>query len=87
MAQTVKSMPAMQEMWVRSLGLEDFLEKGMATHSIILAWRIPWTEEPRGYSPWAGIESDTTEQLTHTLILSIILSNRDTRIKSFLKGI
>ena len=48
MAQTVKSMPAMQEMWVRSLGLEDFLEKGMGTHSIILAWRIPWTEEPRG---------------------------------------
>ena len=42
-------MPAMQEtqaLWVRSLGREDPLEKGMATHSIILAWRIPWTEEP-----------------------------------------
>ena len=47
-AQTVKSMPAMQETWVLSLGQEDPLEKGMATHSSILAWRIPWTEEPGG---------------------------------------
>ena len=43
MAQTVKNLPAMQETWVRSLGQEDPLEKGKATHSIILAWRIPWT--------------------------------------------
>ena len=42
----VKSLPSMQETWVRSLGWEDPLEEGMATHSIILAWRIPWTEEP-----------------------------------------
>ena len=45
----VKNPPAVQEiqeMWVRSLGLENTLEKGMATHSSILAWRIPWTEEP-----------------------------------------
>ena len=41
----VKNLPVMQEMWVRSLGWEDPLEKGMATHSCILAWRIPWTEE------------------------------------------
>ena len=41
-------MPAMQETWVLSLGWEDPLEKGMATHSSILSWRIPWTEEPRG---------------------------------------
>ena len=46
--QTVKNLPAMQETWVRSLGQEDALEKGMATHSSILAWRIPWTEEPGG---------------------------------------
>ena len=46
MAQTVKNSLAMQETWVRSLGWEDALEKGMATHSSILAWRIPWTEEP-----------------------------------------
>jgi len=42
-AQTVKNLPAMQETWVQSLGQEDPLEKGMATHSSILAWRIPWT--------------------------------------------
>ena len=46
MAQTVKNLPAMQETWVGSLGWEDPLEKGKATHSNILAWRIPWTEEP-----------------------------------------
>ena len=42
----VKNLPAVQETWVRSLGQEDPLEKGMAAHSSILAWRIPWTEEP-----------------------------------------
>ena len=47
-AQTVKNLPAIQETWVRSLGWEDPLEKGRATHSSILAWRIPWTEEPGG---------------------------------------
>ena len=44
--QTVKNLPAMQETQVRPLGWEDPLEKGMATHSNVLAWRIPWTEEP-----------------------------------------
>ena len=48
MAQTVKNLAAMQETWVRSLGQKDPLEKGMATHSSILAWQIPWTEEPDG---------------------------------------
>ena len=47
-AQMVKNPPAMWETWVRSLGWEDPLEEGMATHSSILAWRIPWTEEPGG---------------------------------------
>ena len=47
-AQLVKNLPAMPETWVRSLGWEDPLEEGMATHSSILAWRIPWTEEPGG---------------------------------------
>ena len=46
MAQTVKNPPAVQETQVQSLGWEDLLEKGMATHSNILAWRIPWTEKP-----------------------------------------
>ena len=44
----IKNPPAMQEMWVQFLGREDPLEEGMATHSSILAWRIPWTEEPGG---------------------------------------
>ena len=44
--QTVKNLPAMQETWVQSLVWEDPLEKGMATHSSILAWRIPWAKEP-----------------------------------------
>ena len=47
-AQMVKNLPAMQETRVRSLSREDPLEKGMSTHSSILAWRIPWTEEPDG---------------------------------------
>ena len=46
LAQTVKHLSAMQETWVRSLGQEDPLEKEMATHSSILTWEIPWTEEP-----------------------------------------
>ena len=51
MAQRVENLPGMQEireMWVQSLGWEDALEEGMATHSGILAWEIPWTEEPGG---------------------------------------
>ena len=48
MAHTVKNLPAMQEPRVQSLGWKDPLEKGMATHSSILAWEIPWTEEPDG---------------------------------------
>ena len=48
MAQMVKNLPAMQETRIWSLGQEDPLKKGMATHSIIFAWRIPWTEEPGG---------------------------------------
>ena len=46
--QMVKNLPAMQETWVQSLGREDPLEKGMTAHSSLLAWRIPWTEEPGG---------------------------------------
>ena len=64
MAQTVKNLPAMWETQVLSLGRGDPLEKGMATHSSILAWRISWTEEPGGYSPWGLKESDTTQGLT-----------------------
>ena len=48
MVQLAKNLPAMRETWVPSLGSKDPLEKGMATHSSILAWKIPWTEEPGG---------------------------------------
>ena len=51
MAQKVKNLPAMQETQVQSLGQEDLLEESTATHSSILAWRIPWTEELADYSP------------------------------------
>ena len=57
----VKDLPAMWETQVQSLGWEDSLEKGMATHCSILAWRIPRTEEPGGYSPWGHRESDMTK--------------------------
>ena len=66
-AQTVKNLSVMQETRFQFLGWEDPLEKGMATHSSILAWRIPWTEEPgTGCSPWGCKELDTTARLTHS---------------------
>ena len=69
MAQVVKRLPAMRETRVRSLDREDPLEKGMAAHSSILAWRIPWTERSLvGYGPRGRKESDTTERLHPTLI-------------------
>ena len=61
MVQRVKNPPAMQETQVLSLGREDPLEKGMATHSSILAWRIPQTEEPGGLQSMGSPESDRTE--------------------------
>ena len=63
-AQMVKNLPAMQETRVRFLGLEDPLENGMAAHSSILAWRVPWTEEPGGLQSTGGKESDMTKRLT-----------------------
>ena len=66
----------MQVTWVQSLGWQDPLEKGMATHSSILAWRIPWTEEPGGYRPWGRRDLDTTETLTHVLHLNLPLRSQ-----------
>ena len=66
MAQTVKNLPLMQETWVRYLCWEDPLEKGIATHSSILAWRNPWAEEP-GELQSMGSQSDTTVTNTFTL--------------------
>ena len=61
MAQLVKNLPAVQETWIQSLNWEDPLEKGMATHSSILAYRIPWTEEPR------GLQSMVSQRVRHNL--------------------
>ena len=68
MAQRLKHLPAVQETWVQSLGWEDPLEKGMATHSSTLAWKIPWKRNLVGYSPWGHKESGTTERLHNMYI-------------------
>ena len=59
MAQMVKNLPETRETWVGSLGWEDPLEEGMATYSSILAWRIPWTEEP------GGLQSIGSQRVRH----------------------
>ena len=64
MAQLLKNPPAMQETQVQSLGWEDPPEKGIATHSSIVAWEITMEKESGGYNPWDRKESDTTEQLS-----------------------
>ena len=76
MAQTVKNPPAMWEIQVPSLGEEDLLEKGMATHSSVLAWRIPWTEEPGGLHPWGCREWDTAERLPLFTVVSGVSSQK-----------
>ena len=74
----VKNLPAMQEMWVRSLDQEDPLEKGTATHSSILAWRIPWTEEPGGLqstgSQRVGKQSDSHLHLFFLTFQKLLLT-------------
>ena len=66
MAQLVKNPPAMRETWVRSLGWEDPLEEEMATHSSILAWRIPWTEEPGGLQSTGSQSRTRLSDITFT---------------------
>ena len=68
MAQTVKNLPAMQETQVQSLGREDPLEKEMAIHSSILAWEIPWTEEPD------GLQSTGSQRVRHDGATTLSLS-------------
>ena len=71
MAQTVKRLPTMQETQVQSLGREDLLEKEMATHSSIVAWKIPWTEEPGRLQ---SMESQIQTRLSNfTFFLSFLL--------------
>ena len=67
----VKNLPEMQEIWVQSLGREDPLEKEMVTHSSILAWRIPRTEEPGRLQSMELKESDMTEVAEHVLICKL----------------
>ena len=66
-AQRVKNLPTMQETWVQSLAWEDSLEKGMATHSGIVAWRIPWTEEP------GGVQSMGSQRVRHNWATNSLL--------------
>ena len=84
-AQTVKNLPAMQETQVRSLGQEDLLEKGKATHSSMSAWRIPWTEEPGGLQSIRSqrVEHDrlSTAQHEKTLPISCRKSMVESRFK------
>ena len=71
MAQTIKNLPAVQKTQVRSLGWEDPLEKGMATYSSIIAWRIPWTEELDGLLSM-GLQRDSTERLNTSTSVSFL---------------
>ena len=78
MAKLVKNPPAIWETWVQSLSWEDPLEKGTATHSNILAWRIPWT-----ISPWGRKELDTTERLSLHLSCALkLFASRQALISS-----
>ena len=69
-AQLFKNLPAMWETWVRSLGWDDPLEEGKATHSSILAWRIPWTVQPMGQQSWMRL---TFSQLSNVIFVNTII--------------
>ena len=76
MVQTVRNLPAIWEAWVRSLGWEYPLEEGMATHSGILAWRIPWTEEPGGLQSMGsqrGTGNTTVNKISKADLIEIVL--------------
>ena len=66
----VKNLPSMQETWVQSLDREDPLEKGIITHSSILVWRIPWTQEP------GGLQSTGSQKVGHDLATSLLLGRK-----------
>ena len=72
-AQMIKRLPAVQETQVQSLGLEDPLEKGVETHSSILAWRIPWTEEPGELHTVHEVTKSLTQLRTNTLMTAFTL--------------
>ena len=76
LALTIKNLPAIQETWIQFLGGEDSLEKGMVTHSNILAWRILWTEKPNRLQSMGSQESNMTEQLILSLFSYIVFYSR-----------
>ena len=80
----VKNLPAIQETQVQSLGWKDPLEKGMATHSSILARRIQWTKSLVGYSPWNHKESDTAERLTLSDIANVFTETESRELGLFI---
>ena len=80
-AQMVKNLPAMQETQVWSLGQEDPLEKGIATHSSILSWRIPWTEEP------GGLQSMGLQRVRHDWVTNTHTQNICLLIRLILPGV
>ena len=85
-AQMVKSLPAMQQIWVRSLGWEDPLEKEMAIHSRILAWKIPWTKEPNGLQSMGlqRVEHDRVTSLSKVMKTDSLCIKHNITIKSSL---
>ena len=77
-AQTVKRLPTMRETWVQSLGREDLLEKEMATHSSIFAWKIPWTEKP------GGLQSMGLQRVGHDFTFTFMHNIQARAIKKFM---
>ena len=84
MAQMVKNLPAVQKTWVQSLSWEDPLEKGMAIHSSILAWRIPWTESGGLWLQFMGSLRVTHNQVTNTHFILPSLPVHEHRMSSHL---
>ena len=80
MAQIINNLSAIQETWVQSLGQEDALEKGMATHSSIVAWEIPWTEEPGGLQSMGSQRVGHDERLSLHSLISIIITSAPPQI-------
>ena len=83
--QSVKNPPAMQEIRVQSLGWEDSLEKEVATHSSILAWKIPWTEEPGWLQSMGSQELDMIEWLNHHQEITIMFLNLQVVLRTLIK--
>ena len=82
MVQTVKNLPAMQESWVQSLGWEDLLEEGMATHSSILAWRSPMDREALQAAAYGVTKSQTQLRFSGSVIYKVLEEKKNTDVLS-----